>query len=304
MKGEVAILDDDATVLGILCATLTGAGYRCHTTDKPEDALTTILRNDAISVVVSDIYMPGMTGFRFVDRLSAQPLNRPCPRVLLLTAQPSLQSAVDALRLGVCDFLTKPVRAADLVAAVGRAMARAAQDRSDYASPAARVERLIKQSQDLTEHLRQIAVTAEISAAPVPVLRGGEAASKPESAADDSTVLDTIEMLRHLRARYAQYKIDDLSWDLLLELARAERQRQRLSVSSLMISTSNVSPTTLLRRVNDLTERGYVSRIPDPTDARRDFVSLTPKSRELVANFLEQACIYMSERTPARFARR
>lgn len=304
MKGEVLILDDDATVLEILSATLNTGGYRCHTIDKPEGALSMIVTNEAISVVLSDIYMPGMTGFEFVDRLSAQRLNRPCPRVLLLTAQPSLQSAVDALRLGVCDFLTKPVRPNELAEAVERAIARADQDRSDYSSSAARVERLIKQSQDLTAHLRRIAMNAEASVAPVPVLRGRDAAPRSELAADGSAVLDTIEMLRQLRARYARYKLDDLSWDLLLELARAERQRKRLSVSSLMISSSSVSPTTLLRRVNDLAEREYVSRIPDPNDARRDFVSLTPKSRELVANFLEQACVYMSERAPARFSGR
>lgn len=252
-----------------------------------------VQRHEAILVAVSDIYMPGMTGFQFVDRLSAQPLNRPCPRILLLTAQPSLQSAVDALRLGVCDFLTKPVRPADLVEAVKRAMARAAQDRRDYASPVARIERLIRQSEDLTEHLRAVAMRAEGLAPPVPVL-GVDEAAKEAPAAKESSVLDTIEMLRQLRSRYSQYKLDDLSWDLLLELARAERQRQRLSVSGLMISTSNVSATTLLRRINDLTNRGYISRIPDPNDARRDFVSLTPSSRELVSDFIEQAYLYMS----------
>ncbi|HEX7115837.1 MAG TPA: response regulator [Steroidobacter sp.] len=301
MKGEVLVLDDDETVLQILSATLKSAGYRCHETSRPEEAIATVLRHEAISVVVSDIYMPGMTGFQFVDRLSAQPLNRPCPRVLLLTAQPSLQSAVDALRLGVCDFLTKPVRSADLIEAVKKAMERAAQDRRDYASPVARIERLIRQSEDLTEHLRSLAMRGEGLAPAVPVFRDDEGA-KGAPAAKESSVLDTIEMLRQLRSRYSQYKLDDLSWDLLLELARAERQRQRLSVSGLMISTANVSPTTLLRRINDLTRRGYISRIPDPNDARRDFVSLTPKARELVTDFIEQAYLYMNEKVAGRQA--
>jgi len=301
MKGEVLVLDDDETVLHILSATLTSAGYRCHETSKPEEAIATVLRHETISVVVSDIYMPEMTGFQFVDRLSAQPLNRPCPRVLLLTAQPSLQSAVDALRLGVCDFLTKPVRSADLIEAVKKAMARAAQDRRDYASPVAKIERLIRQSEDLTEHLRGLAMRAEGLAPAVPVFRDDEAA-KGAPVAKESSVLDTIEMLRQLRSRYSQYKLDDLSWDLLLELARAERKRQRLSVSGLMVSTSNVSATTLLRRINDLTQRGYISRIPDPNDARRDFVSLTPKARELVTDFIEQAYLYMNEKMAGRQA--
>jgi len=302
MTCNVLVLDDDKTVLSILSATLTGAGYRCHETNKPDDALAAVAKNESISVVVSDIYMPGMTGFEFVDRLGALPLSRPCPRILLLTAQPSLQSVVDALRLGACDFLTKPVSASDLINAVKRAMDRAAQDRSDYASPMARVERLIKQSRDLTEHLRSLAASGEASAPVVPVMQGTDVA-RPAAASVEGAVLDTIDMLRQLRGRYSQLKLDDLSWDLLLELARADRRRQRLSVSGLMISASNVSPTTLLRRINDLTERGYVSRIPDPHDARRDFVALTPKANELVAEFLEQAYLYMSRSDAHRSVR-
>lgn len=295
MKCNVLILDDDPTVSSILTATLTGAGYHCYETTKPDDALTAVVKMESISVVVSDIYMPEMTGFEFVDRLGALPLNRPTPRILLLTAQPSLQGVVDALRLSVCDFLTKPVSSADLIQAVKRAMDRAAQDRADYASPLAKVERLIRQSRDLTQHLQSLVISGEVAAPSVPAMQEADIA-QPEPASAAASVLDTIDMLRQLRSRYAQLKLDDLSWDLLLELARADRRRQRLSVSGLMISASNVSPTTLLRRINDLTERGYLSRIPDPDDARRDFVSLTPKANELLSEFLEQAYMHLGRR--------
>jgi DNA-binding NtrC family response regulator len=125
MKGEVLLVDDDRTMLNILQGVLTNAGYRCHMATGAEQALSMVVANEAISVVLSDIFMPGMTGFQFVDRINAQPLNRPPPRVLLLTAQPSIHTAVEALRLGVCDFLSKPVRPADLLQAVERAMSRA-----------------------------------------------------------------------------------------------------------------------------------------------------------------------------------
>src|SRR5690606_1024274 len=157
MRGEVLLLDDDATLLNIVHGVLTGADYRCHTALSAEQALTMVSTNEAISVVVSDIYMPGMTGFQFVDRVNALPLKGPAPRVLLLTAQPSIQTAVEALRLGACDFLTKPVRPADLLAAVERAMSRAAQDRMDQAVLSPEVARLIEQSQELTERLRRLA---------------------------------------------------------------------------------------------------------------------------------------------------
>jgi CheY-like chemotaxis protein/DNA-binding MarR family transcriptional regulator len=293
MKGEVLLLDDDAAMLNILEGVLAVSGYRCHTATNAEQALSMVVANEAISVVLSDIYMPGMTGFQFVDRINAQPLNRPPPRVLLLTAQPSIQTAVEALRLGVCDFLTKPVRPANLLDAVQRAMSRAAQDRMDQASPSPEVARLIQQSQELTERLRKLAVGSE----PAPAIVKSALSAGPArevGTSSPASVIETIEMLRQLRLKYSEHKLDDVAWDLLLDLARAERQHQRLSVSSLMISNSNVSPTTLLRRVNDLTTRGYMARIPDPKDARRDFVSLTSRAQQVVTDYLEQANGYLS----------
>ncbi len=294
MNTRVLLLDDDAAMLSILLGMLETAGYHCITATNAEQALAMVVADDAISVVVSDIYMPGMTGFQFVDRINAQPLNRPAPRVLLLTAQPSIQTAVEALRLGVCDFLTKPVRPSDLLSAVRRAISRATQDRMDQAALSPEVARLIEQSQELTERLRRLAAVGEAappSALPAPQLKG---VAREPGAGSGTTVIEIIEMLRQLRTKYAQHKLDDVAWDLLLDLARAERQHQRLSVSGLMISNSNVSSTTLLRRVNELTTRGYMARIPDPNDARRDFVSLTPKAHEVVADYLEHANAFLN----------
>jgi DNA-binding MarR family transcriptional regulator len=107
-------------------------------------------------------------------------------------------------------------------------------------------------------------------------------------------VLDTIEQLRRLRSRFEQHRLDDVAWDLLLELLRAERLRQRLSVSGLAISVTGVSVTTSLRRIHELTTREYMERLADPADARRDFVILTPKSQALLTDYLAQANVYVS----------
>ncbi len=294
MKTRVLLLDDDAAMLSILLGMLETAGYRCVTATNAEQALGMVVADEAISVVVSDIYMPGITGFEFVDRINAQPLNRPAPRVLLLTAQPSIQTAVEALRLGVCDFLTKPVRPADLLSAVRRAMSRATQDRMDQAALSPEVARLIEQSQELTERLRRLAAAGEATPQSTLPAPHAKSVAREAMASSGTTVIEIIEMLRQLRAKYAQHKLDDVAWDLLLDLARAERQHQRLSVSGLMISNSNVSSTTLLRRVNELTTRGYMARVPDPKDARRDFVSLTPLAHEVVADYLENANAFLS----------
>lgn len=313
MRETVLLLDDDETMLGIVEGILSGAGFACIACTDPMQAIGLISNRPDILVVLSDLLMPNVTGLQFADRVNSLDLDRSRPRMLLLTAHPTLEAAVDALRLGVRDFLVKPVRAPELVEAVGRAMSLAREDRAARESRPPQVEHLMRQAEELAGRLRNLAYVNEVQEAtqnqaasraahqmaPAPAR---PAARPPVAKASDDdggtlAVLETIEQLRRLRARYDHHKLDDIAWDLLLELLRAERLRQRMSVSGLAISAGTASATTSLRRVNELVARGYIERIPDPKDARRDFVALTSKSQELLGEYLAQANSYVSALT-------
>src|ERR1700741_4971685 len=172
MKEVILLLDDDLTTLTVLERSLGGAGFNVCTSSDPKQALSIVAANDSIAVVVTDLYMPHMSGLEFVGALSELPLGRPTPRALLLTAQPSLESAIGALRGGMVDFLVKPVSTTDLVAAVNRALDRARQDRLIHRGRAPEV----------AQHALSAAAQGPARKAKVPVL-------------------DTIEKLRRLRAR-------------------------------------------------------------------------------------------------------
>lgn len=251
MKEVILLLDDDLTTLTVLERALGGAGFNCVSSSDPKQALSIVAGNDAIAVVVTDLYMPHMSGLQFAQALTEMPLGRPTPRVLLLTAQPSLESAIGALRGGACDFMVKPVSTPELVAAVTRGLDRARQDR------------LIHRG------------------------RAPDVAKVP--------VLDTIEKLRRLRSRYDEHRLDDVAWELLLELLRTEQGEHKLSVSALTISIPGVSATTSLRRIGELTARGYVDRVPDARDGRRDFVALTLKAHELLKDYLADVDRYLTD---------
>jgi FixJ family two-component response regulator/DNA-binding MarR family transcriptional regulator len=263
MKEIILLLDDDLTALTVLERALKGAGFDCLSSSDPKQALTIVAAKDEIAVVVTDLYMPHMSGLQFAQALSESPLGRPTPRILLLTAQPSIESAIGAIRNGACDFLVKPVDTTELVSAVTRALERARQDRLIHRGRAP----------EIAEH----ALT-------------GEAVRKPRVPA-----LDTIEKLRRLRSRYDSHKLDDVAWELLLELLRTEQGDQKLSVSALTISIPGVSATTSLRRIGELTTRGYVDRVPDERDGRRDFVALTLKAQELLKHYLADVDRYLTD---------
>lgn len=84
---------------------------------------------------------------------------------------------------------------------------------------------------------------------------------------------------RRLRERvFAGDLFADPAWDMLLDLIAARLERTQVSVSSLCIAAS-VPPTTALRWIRHLTERGLLQREADPEDGRRVFVALSGRAR-------------------------
>ena len=297
MSDEILLLDDDPVTLNVLESVLTGAGFVCRTVSDPEQALATVRARSEIAIVVSDIYMPGLTGLQFVDQLNSLALEWPAPAVLLLTAHPTLESAIDALRLGACDFLTKPIGPRELVDVVTRVLERVRRQRAEVPGKTPEVEILIRQAEEIAGALRRFTQAADAPrrapGAAAPVV--GQEPNTPHTTIEAAwpkgriSVLDAIDGLRKLRRHYDDHKLDDVAWDLLLEMLRAEQKQTRLSVSALTISIPGVSSTTSLRRVSELTARGYIERVPDARDGRRDFVRLTAKARELLVDYLEHA---------------
>ena len=265
MKEVILLLDDDLTTLTVLERALGSSGFNCISSSDPKQALAIVSAKSEIAVVVTDLYMPHMSGLQFAQALSETPLGRPTPRVLLLTAQPSMESAIGALRGGACDFLVKPVSTAELVAAVTKALDRARQDRLIHRGRAP------------------------------DVAHGALPADLESTGRRKVPALDTIEKLRRLRSRYDEHKLDDVAWELLLELLRTEQGEHKLSVSALTISIPGVSATTSLRRIGELTARGYVDRVPDARDGRRDFVALTLKAHDLLKDYLADVDRYLTD---------
>jgi DNA-binding response OmpR family regulator/DNA-binding MarR family transcriptional regulator len=313
---EVLLLDDDPAMLVFLEGVLSNAGYTCHIQGDPREALSQVASRQEIGLVLSDVYMPKLTGLQFINRLHGLPLGRPPPPVLLLTAQPSVESAIDALRLGAEDFLLKPVRPAELLEAVAHALSRSRADRTAGTTRSPQIDQLVQQAEELAGRLRALADAGAVEPVETPVpalatqqvndqrLFGHPADGEPvmdrpglDEPAALLSVLNTIEQLRRLRDLYAHHSLDDVEWDLLLELLRAERLQQRMSVSDLTIVISGASTTTSLRRINQLVARGFLVRVPDASDARRDFVSLTSKSNDLLTDYLTRANAHLRDCT-------
>lgn len=75
------------------------------------------------------------------------------------------------------------------------------------------------------------------------------------------------------------------AWDILLDLFVSYRDGRKISTSSACIGAA-VPPTTALRWLTVLSERGMIEREDDPNDARRHFVRLTPHGYDLMLEYL------------------
>lgn len=119
---RVLVVDDEEGVRNVLRRTLEGAGYQVITAANGQDALEQISRQE-IEVALLDIKMPGMSGTEVLDKLTA---DWPDICVIMVTAVTDTQTAVEAMKMGAYDYISKPFNQDDLVLKVQRAIERRA----------------------------------------------------------------------------------------------------------------------------------------------------------------------------------
>lgn len=119
---RVAIVEDDPDLLELLQEELVCQGYQVTACGCAEDLLGCI-SEQRFDLVISDIRLPGIDGMQLLQRLKQQP--EP-PALLLITAFGTVRQAVNALKQGADDFLTKPLDLEHLILSVQRLLAHKA----------------------------------------------------------------------------------------------------------------------------------------------------------------------------------
>lgn len=117
-KGTVLIVDDDPRVLQSLQTLLRIRGYQVQTYIFARAILTASIPTDACCAII-DMQMPGLSGFELHALLLRK---RPGTPVIFITGYGDIPKAVQAMKAGAVDFLTKPVEERKLLEAVRRAL--------------------------------------------------------------------------------------------------------------------------------------------------------------------------------------
>ncbi|MCX6158338.1 MAG: sigma-54 dependent transcriptional regulator [Ignavibacteriota bacterium] len=117
---RILVVDDEVTSIAILRKVLEDAGHKVTTVVDGEKAIEKI-KEFKFDILLTDFNMPGMNGIE----LTEQALRiEPDFIVILITAFATIRSAVDAIRLGAFDYLTKPINKEELLLSIQRGLER------------------------------------------------------------------------------------------------------------------------------------------------------------------------------------
>ncbi|MFN8447332.1 MAG: response regulator transcription factor [Anaerolineae bacterium] len=210
-NASVLVVDDEAAIRYSVSKTLQRVGYSVREAASGEDALD-IIRGEPFDVVLTDIRMPpGLDGVELIRRIKD---TDPDTIVILMTAYPSLPTAVEGLRLGAHDYLIKPSSSQDIRQSVARGIERS---------------RNLKRRRQLLDAIRSnVTELSRTAQEPVLPLREALVAEKAPAEAVGETLVGNVITLGPLTIYPGRYQISvdehpiDLTpteFDLLLYLA-------------------------------------------------------------------------------------
>lgn len=117
-KKKILVVDDEQDVRETLESVLSKLEYEPVVAPGGREALE-LIRKEKIDVVLSDLYMPEMDGIELLKRVKTENRNIV---FLMITAHPTIETAVDAIKKGAYDYLTKPFHIDEVKMKLNRAL--------------------------------------------------------------------------------------------------------------------------------------------------------------------------------------
>lgn len=120
-RGSILLADDDEKIVRMLGQALREEGHEVVATTSAPDARR-LLRERPFDLVVLDNIMPELTGLELIRELVETECDGERPQIVMMTGQATVDAAVEAMKLGVVDYLRKPFDVELLLATAARAM--------------------------------------------------------------------------------------------------------------------------------------------------------------------------------------
>lgn len=115
---RILVIEDDETVLDVLEVFLKEKGFEVMLAHNGEAGLD-LLRTEKVEIILTDLVMPGVSGMDVLREVASSPLSAP---VIVMTAFGTVQTAVEAMRIGAFDYITKPFNLEELMIVIDKAL--------------------------------------------------------------------------------------------------------------------------------------------------------------------------------------
>ncbi len=176
---RVLIVEDDRTMAEALVQLLERQGYATRAVESAEKALELLEKDPDYHVVLTDLVLPGMDGMKLLTRIKE---TYPQLEVVIMTGYGTIRSAVEAMKLGASDYITKPFDKDELLKVLGRIfkMKRLEQEVEELRSEIARsasFQGMVGKSKAMQEVFLKVSAAANTDA---PVLIIGESGTGKE----------------------------------------------------------------------------------------------------------------------------
>ncbi|MCG8509353.1 MAG: response regulator [Rhodospirillales bacterium] len=276
---EILVVDDEETILQEFADTLGFEGFTCHLATTLDDAKRQFIGEPNIGIILCDIGLSGSSGLE-LPLLLRNSGNGRVPSIIFCTAHGEVDIAIEALRVGATDFLTKPVTRLELVASIKRAarLRKGLKQNIDHAFHAISQYVRILSSGDVHEPRKRKRSPGEQPFAGNRPSSSGAAPCAPNSVKKILSIRENVLRKAGLVAPW------DVEIDILLELLAARDAGKEVAATKIGL-TVNLPQTTILRRIERLEENGLVIRNRDEDDKRRVNLQITEAGEEKIRKF-------------------
>lgn len=272
---RVLVVDNDANQLSETAETVRELGYSCSTARCPLEALKEIAVNPQVAIVLTDIDLPRLDGLTLLQEISARFSNNRPIVTLGMSQRVNVEVALDTIRAGASDFVSKPVSTKSLARCL-----RAASTQWSILSNQRRLLRMVGVNSSGNSDQEFIGPPERDSS------RAKSAKLEVPDRELQKKLVRAIIKGRERRSAFIETSFfSDPAWDIMLDLTSAALEGRSVPVSSACVA-ANVPVSTALRYIRLLVSAGVVKRWDDPSDKRRALLALEDEALEGMIRYI------------------
>jgi len=168
MQPKILLIEDDHSTASALEKVLDADGYQVRIAHRGDDGLGQAQR-EPCDLVITDLKLPGLSGLDLIAQLHAA---KPKLPIIMMTAHGTTETAIEAMKLGACDYLVKPFEADELLALTASAVSssRLMSEPVEIGEPRAAQRAIVGKSRVMQNIYKEI---GRVAATPVTVLIRG-----------------------------------------------------------------------------------------------------------------------------------